>query len=786
VKTLYVIHHSHTDIGYTELQGRVARRHADFIRQALAIIEKSAGRRSRHFTGFRWQCETFWGVEKFLEEATGDERTAFVEAVRSGAIGVSGSYLNLNELLDYDLLLTATGRAADFGRSIDVPVDSAMTADINGYSWGFSQALHDRGIENLFTCIHTHHGMYPFGRTQVPFWWETPNGDRVLVWSGEHYHFGNELGIVPGAVSSYVTKDECDAGMIFGDHWSVAEIRIPRYVERLADGGYPYDVVPVMASGLRTDNAPPCPLIIDFVERWNSEHGSEIRVEMTTLSAFFRHLRERRYDFPVHRGDWPDWWSDGPSGNAASTKLFRNAQRRLAYYHALTDRYTELEPSDVSEIESDLIHYAEHTFSYANSVRDPWYPMVHAISERKKAYAAVAHDGVETALDAALGMLGAAGLAVGTPLTYSVVNPLHRAVSGAAYLAVGHYELNELGLDRGAEVLDVESGEALPCELRNTPFGGEFCVPVRLAPGEERSLEIRATDRVEYEARLLDGVEAIETPFVRIAWRPGDGIVGWRDVVLGRELLRGELSHAPFTPVHEVTPVADQEGICTVRGDMGLNRKGTDAVRSPGCFVGAQGVRSGRVFAGATLEYGVPGLSTYVVELRAHVAEPRVDVAVRFHKDSVWEPENVYLSLPFTTGTGGETLWLDKAGAPVRPRVDQLPGTLTDFYSIQEGLALTARDRGVAVATPDSHLVQLGALEHGVRPLAGDPVLDDDPAHVYAWLMTNYWETNFSADLGGFYEFRYTVKWGAGLADPREALEDCRATNHGIVSFRLR
>ena len=37
--TIYVIHHSHTDIGYTERQERIEQYHVDFIRQALDITE---------------------------------------------------------------------------------------------------------------------------------------------------------------------------------------------------------------------------------------------------------------------------------------------------------------------------------------------------------------------------------------------------------------------------------------------------------------------------------------------------------------------------------------------------------------------------------------------------------------------------------------------------------------------------------------------------------------------------------------------------------------------------
>ena len=42
----------------------------------------------------------------------------------------------------------------------------------------------------------------------MPFYWESEKGNKVLVWNGEHYHFGNEFGIVKTATGSYVHKDE--------------------------------------------------------------------------------------------------------------------------------------------------------------------------------------------------------------------------------------------------------------------------------------------------------------------------------------------------------------------------------------------------------------------------------------------------------------------------------------------------------------------------------------------------------------------------------------------------
>jgi hypothetical protein len=67
----------------------------------------------------------------------------------------------------------------------------------------------------------------------------------------------------------------------------------------------------------------------------------------------------------------------------------------------------------------------------------------------------------------------------------------------------------------------------------------------------------------------------------------------------------------------------------------------------------------------------------------------------------------------------------------------------------------------------------------------GDPRLEDDPAHAYAWLMTNYWETNFGADLGGFHEFRFTVESRRGAREPRQWGDELRAMSREPVVVRL-
>ena len=218
---------------------------------------------------------------------------------------------------------------------------------------------------------------------------------------------------------------------------------------------------------------------------------------------------------------------------------------------------------------------------------------------------------------------------------------------------------------------------------------------------------------------------------------------------------------------------------------MVLNRKGPDVERDVARFAAVRSMESGPIFARAELEYEVAGTRFVSLELRAYATEPRLDAAVRMLKTARWEPENVYVALPFAPGPGPWELRLDRAGGPVRPRLDQLPGTLTDFSTVQHGMVLATEDYGLAVATPDAPIVQMGPLDHGERRLAGDPDLDNAPEHLYSWAMTNYWETNFEASLGGFHEFRYSLSWGPDLQEPGRAIQRCRNLNEGIFCFRL-
>ena len=64
IKTVYVIHHSHTDIGYTDLQERVIAIQVNYIKTVLDMMRKP------EYDDFRWNCETLYCVEEFWHYAS--------------------------------------------------------------------------------------------------------------------------------------------------------------------------------------------------------------------------------------------------------------------------------------------------------------------------------------------------------------------------------------------------------------------------------------------------------------------------------------------------------------------------------------------------------------------------------------------------------------------------------------------------------------------------------------------------------------------------------------------
>lgn len=763
--TVYILQHSHTDIGYTDRQEEITEHHIHYIKEAIDILN------SRRSEGFKWICEGLWGVEQFWQQADEAYRHDFNRYVKEGGIGLSGNYLNMTEAISSDVLRAVLKKSHQFCHENGLEASSAMTADINGYSWGYADILAENGVQNLISFVHTHHGGYPTGRTQSGFWWEGPRGNRILTWVGEHYNMGNWTGLCPAYGES-------------PDSWlAEAERLLPPYIEKLDQSEYPFPFCPLAVSGVFTDNAPPNEDIPHLVDAWNERYADRITLKMATLDEFFAAVRNSGVDLPVYRGDWTDWWADGMASTPLSLKLFRDAQRKYKLASLLDPAGQWTDDRLKQEAAYHLMMYAEHTWGYSTSVREPWDGMVNELDARKAAYATSAHVAVCKNLERIYKANGKQPKQRKVSQTYTVINPYDTALTD--YVCLLHsFERDE---DKTAVVVDAETSAVIPHQHCQTSRSQGVGVALTLQPHEKRLLRLQTCGE---PAQLIHTVpdenwsineQRVETPFYTLLFSETEGgLVSIKEKSSGMELLRSDRRYPAFLPIYEVTEVPDGR-YCEVRTSMLQNRRSEQTKRTTGRLKNIYVAESGLLRSQIKLCYDVDGTTFFELLYTFYKDLPRFDVSVRMNKNSIWEPENLYITLPFTKAE--DELWVEKTGAVLRPGIDQLPGSCIDFYSIQSGMAFIGKGTGVAVSCTDTPLIWLGKLDvHSNTGYEG--CHEHNRAELYSWVMNNFWETNFKASLGGFYEFTYHFTSGMEIQSPQKAISICEQMNTGAVVFQ--
>lgn len=813
---VYLIHHSHTDIGYTERQDKIINYHCDFIKQAIDILNDIHINKKKEYEGFVWQCENYWQVKNFYAHASESYIKDFEKYVRSGEIGLSGNYLNMTELISKDILDTRLEQARIYGEKTGHPITAGMTADINGFAWGYADALYDHGIHYLYSCLHPHHGMFPLYKKVMPFYWRTPNGNKVLVWNGEHYHFGNEMFLPPHGGTSYITYDEFHNKII--NHQilnispedteetekKIATIRIQRFLENLEEEGYPYSLVPFMVSGAITDNAPPSAEIAKRVNQLNDYYKGKIHFQMVTLEQFFAKVEEQCQNIPVYSGDWNDWWADGVGSTPAAVKIFCDARRKYDICKKLDANNNFGNAELVDKAAENMMLYAEHTWGYSSSVSEPWETMVGDLEMKKTAYAVNANTEIAKNLDNILREKGEVSIIQDKPQRYKIINPHSIDLNTKVYLYIEFWEYVEgirYSEDIPVEVVEVETGKVLKSQVKRIARATQIEVAVKLQAGEEKEVMIRLAREVKpYVVKShahigAEGVrdillnrgfradtECVETLYYKVLFDQKMGIKAIIDKKDQKNILRDQSIYPAFSGIYEVTEMG--ENACEIRRSMGRNRKAVATRRYGSILKNIRVIENGLVYVAVQLDYQLEGTGFYSVFLKIYQELPRIEATVRIHKTSVWEPENLYISLPFTAGEE-EVRYIDKTGCIIRPGIDQLPGTNMEFYLLQNGIVLEGVDKTVTVAIKDAPLVTFGDLEAKQIRLCDGTNMEVNRGDIYSWVMNNFWETNFKVDLGGFYEFTYTVATHEKM-QKENAIKICEADNEGILGFYIK
>jgi hypothetical protein len=286
IKQIWVVCHSHLDIGFTRPPDEVARDYKDNIDTAIRLARENGD--------FRWTIESTWMLEHWLER-TGDQALIdeLGKLMRVGRISLGGGFANMHSgLMAPEESNRLIYLAQKFRNRFGIEAAVAYQNDVPGFTWAYPRVLAGSGVKYLVTGLNLFiGGGNNLGVGRDPFYWVGPDGSRVLTWftydsyvEGYRWHLRGERQL-----------EELEAS-------------VPRRLAWLEQNGYKYDTYFLMASP--GDNASPTGAmrILERIRAWNTKH-SELPMKMVTAEEFFAYVTRKYGDsFSAASGDAAGHW----------------------------------------------------------------------------------------------------------------------------------------------------------------------------------------------------------------------------------------------------------------------------------------------------------------------------------------------------------------------------------------------------------------------------------------------------------------------------------------------
>jgi alpha-mannosidase len=701
---VYLLPHSHVDIGYTHVQTEVERLQHQCLERALELCRKTAD--YPQGARFKWNAEVLWAVDSYLRQAPPEKQRQLVDAVRAGQFGLDALYGNeLTGLCRPEELLRLMQWSVTIGRRCGVKVEAAMVDDVPGFTWGIVPAMAQAGVKYFSIGPNLNHrvGRALTAWEDKPFYWLAPDGQhKTLCWvTHAGYGYGDTIG------------------------YQLAE-RLPEYLAQLERTRYPYDIVQLHWS--RGDNQPPDAALPDVVKNWNANHRYPKLVIATTAEAF-RAFEKRYVDtIPAVKGDFTPNWEDGAASSARETALNRTSAERLVQAEAL---WAMLNPQQYPAEQSleawrNVILYDEHTWGARQyDVVDYDVPFIKDQWRIKQAFALTGDVQSRKILSTALAGRGNGPMA-------DAVDIFNASGWSRTDLVVLSNEMSAAG-----DAVTGPDGKAVPSQRLST---GELAFLAKDVPAlAGRRYAIGSGKAATVGAAKADGA-TLATSSVSVRLEPTSGAI----VSLHNSAVSADLSDA--------------------KSGVGLNRYYyvvRDRVKEPRQAgpVKITVKESGPLVASLLAESDAPGCVKLSREIRVIDGLDRVDVDNVLDKTEVREKEGVHLGFAFNVPNG--VMRIDIPWAVFRPEIDQLRGSCKEWLTVGRWVDVSNEEYGVTWATLDAPMIEVGAITADKLGPSSDPNLwlaKLKPSQtLYSYVMNNYWITNYRAFQSGPTTFRYRL-----------------------------
>lgn len=703
-RELYLVHHSHTDIGYSHLQEEVIRIHNSNIREALKLIDATDS--FPEGSRFVWNVESSWAVENFLREATPEERSSFIKAVKTRRIDISATYANiLSGLSTPEELEWITEYSQRLADTIDLKVSSAMLSDVPGMNWSMVRSLSKKGIRYFsngpnFVAALPDRGDR-IGNTlrelgDKPVWWKSPDGkDSILLWTA-----GKGYSSWHGTADSAVF----DRG----------PEKIADYLNELDEKLYPYEMVQ-WRYNIVADNAPVDHSISQFVKEWNEKYSSP-RLLLTDVTSLFERF-EKKYGkiIPSVTGDFTPYWEDGAYSTAKETSRNKELSRRLAALQCVSEQHQiKVTPPLWYEAQRFILLFHEHTWGSWNSISEPDIEFTRHQWEYKRSFV----DSASLIIERIEGFIRSQ---LEKPGYVTIVNPSDVPVT--RYLEVEY------------------SGDSVKTELRDGQ--GRYAIVQRLKSGKAGFLakDLPARSVSNYEWVHPEG----EAPGLRRR-KYNINLDLSSGAIRSLKTIHGELSDTSRFP-GLLQPVY-------VNGLLPLNYSLTKNAR-------VEVIDDGPVLKRTRVHADLEGTNGVMFEFIQVSGSDLLEMSVTIDKKAIRDKESIHIAFPFDLKAAQVRIGVDDTF--YMPESGQLAAANRDFYPVQRWIDVSDANRGVTISCPQGALFEIGEMVNEEKVNNGykrwkSVAQGSASASLFLYALNNYWHTNYKADQEGEVRFDFLMK----------------------------
>jgi alpha-mannosidase len=168
---------------------------------------------------------------------------------------------------------------------------------------------------------------------------------------------------------------------------------------------------------------------------------------------------------------------------------------------------------------------------------------------------------------------------------------------------------------------------------------------------------------------------------------------------------------------------------------------------------GGRTVSVAKTAAGTSARLESRGVNTPKVttEIILFDGEKKIEFINRVTKETVYKKEAAYFAFPLNIRRPDFSY--EVQNGVVYPAQDMMPGAGLEWFSAQNWVSAAGQGAQVGLVGVDSFLWTFGDIVRGTWPTRFEP----KSSTAFAYVMNNYWGTNYVAAQGGDFVFRYAL-----------------------------